>query len=252
MDTLTSREIAGEGTPEFVWRDWMQWHPLPECSVADLFQGSRTVHIVAPHPDDEILGCAGIMRQLSRQGTAIRVWAVTDGEASHPGSRRWSPDALVRTRTWESELALRLLSVSVRRDRLAIPDGHVARHERALEAPLVAALDAGDTVIAPWRLDGHPDHEAVARASLRAAATKQCRFLEVPIWGWHWADPRRGDFPSDRALAIPMNADDQQAKAHAIQAFYSQLVLDPDTGAPPILSRFVLVRLQRSFEVVFQ
>ncbi|WP_087724504.1 PIG-L deacetylase family protein [Pandoraea sp. PE-S2T-3] len=252
MDTLTKRDIAGEGTPEFVWRDWMQRHPLPERNVAELAQGSRTVHIVAPHPDDEILGCAGIMRQLSRQGTAIRVWAVTDGETSHPGSRRWLPDVLVRTRTWESELALRLLSVSVRRDRLKIPDGRVACHERALEEALAAALEAGDTVIAPWRLDGHPDHEAAARVSLRAAAARQCRFLEVPIWGWHWADPRRGDFPNYRALAIPMDEDDQHAKAHAIQAFHSQLVGDPDTGAPPILSRFVLLRLQRSFEVVFQ
>lgn len=252
MDALTRRDIAGEGTPEAVWRDWMQRHPLPEGDVAELVRGSRTVHVIAPHPDDEILGCGGIMQQLSRQGVTIRVWAVTDGEASHPGSRRWLPDTLARTRTWESEQALRLLSVSARRDRLAIPDGSVARYEPELEAALIAALETEDTIIAPWRLDGHPDHEAAARASLRAAAAVRCRCVEVPIWGWHWADPRSGDFPGYRALAIPLDDHDRQAKARAIQAFHSQLVPDPDTGAQPILTASVLARMQRSFEVVLQ
>ncbi|MBV7481394.1 PIG-L deacetylase family protein [Bordetella sp. BOR01] len=252
MDALSSRAIVGEGTPETAWQAWLVRHPLSTGDVASLVQGSGTVQIVAPHPDDEILSCAGIMRQLARQGTKIQVWAVTDGEASHPGSRRWQAALLAGTRTRESERALQLLSVRVRRRRLAIPDGAVARHEQALAAALAASFDAGDTVIAPWRLDGHPDHEAVARASLQAAAARGCRFLEVPIWGWHWADPRRGDFPAHRALTIALPPADLAAKARAIRAFRTQLESDPDTGSPPILPAFALARLQRPFEVVLQ
>ncbi|VCU70440.1 1D-myo-inositol 2-acetamido-2-deoxy-alpha-D-glucopyranoside deacetylase [Pigmentiphaga humi] len=252
MDALNRRAIVGRGTPEAAWQTWLRRHPLRAASAAGLVRAGAALHVVAPHPDDEILGCAGIMRQVSRLGIAVQVWAVTDGEASHPGSPRWPADSLARARTRESEQALRRLGIDARRERLGLPDGGVATHETELAATLGARLQPGDTVIAPWRLDGHPDHEAVARACLRASKIRACRLLEVPIWGWHWAEPANGGFPWRRAAAIALDAADRQAKADAIQAFRSQLEPDADTGNPPILPDFALARLQRTFEVVLQ
>ena len=37
--------------------------------------------VFAPHPDDEILGCAGLMQRLVREGLAVHVVVVTDGAA---------------------------------------------------------------------------------------------------------------------------------------------------------------------------
>ncbi|OZI38120.1 hypothetical protein CAL29_07190 [Bordetella genomosp. 10] len=182
----------------------------------------------------------------------MRIWAVTDSEASHAGSAFWAPDALAIARTRESECALGLLGVDIARTRLAIPDGDVTQHEDDLAAHLATSFSHGDIVIAPWRLDGHPDHEATARAGLWASKAQGCQFLEVPIWGWHWADPVRGDFPWDRAVRVALSRADLQAKARAIQAFRSQLEPDPSTGFPAILPDFVLVRFHRSFEVVLR
>ncbi len=253
MGTLNSqRLIKGEGTSERIWQALFEHRPLERQKIDNLLGGSGVVHIVAPHPDDEILGCAGIIRQLSLLGIAIHVWAVTDGEASHPDSPHWARDVLATVRTEESERAMALICPTCLRKRLAMPDGAVARHEQELAMMLAESFAPGDTVFAPWRLDGHPDHEASARASHYAARLKQCRFLEVPIWGWHWADPYAGDFPSRRAVAIMLDPETQRLKAHAIQSFQSQLQPDPDTGSPAILPDYALARLQRPYEVVFQ
>src|ERR1700761_1545366 len=39
--------------------------------------------VVAPHPDDEVLGTAGLIQQMLVHDIAVEVIAVTDGDASH-------------------------------------------------------------------------------------------------------------------------------------------------------------------------
>lgn len=251
MGALSARLIAGEGTAEATWQQWFAAHPLPQVSAPGLLARSARVHVVAPHPDDEILGCAGTLRQLARVGVQIHLWAVTDGEASHPGSSYWSPARLTEARARESHCALQRLSLHCRRHRLGLPDGQVARHEAQLFECLRATLSRGDTVMAPWQLDGHPDHEAVARACRRAVQATGARGIEVPIWGWHWADPSAHALPFERAVCVPLSGSDRSAKMHAIDAFQSQLRPDPSTGAPPVLPAYALARWQRSFEVFF-
>ncbi len=159
---------------------------------------------------------------------------------------------LAKVRTKESEQALAMLCSAYRRTRLAIPDGAVTRYEDELGSILAASFNPGDIVFAPWDLDGHPDHEAVSRASRRAADLRQCRFLEIPIWGWHWADPYMGNFPLHRAVAIMLTPEEQRVKYKAIQAFQSQLQPDHETGKPAILPDYALARLLRPYEVLLR
>ena len=99
---------------------------------------------------------------------------------------------------------------------------------------------------------GHPDHEAAGRASRHAASAKECRCLEAPIWGWHWAAPEDGSFPWPRAVAVRLGEDDLRAKHRAIAQFRSQLEPDPSTGNAPILPGFALARVLRPFEVLLR
>ncbi|HEY0295403.1 MAG TPA: PIG-L family deacetylase [Bordetella sp.] len=252
MDAVSTRAIAGAGTPEACWRAWLSHYPPARGAVEDLVLARHRLHILAPHPDDEVLGCAGIMRQALRLGRPVHVWAITDGEASHAGSRAIRASELAQVRTRESERALRRLGTGIRRHRLNFPDGGVGRHIPEIAGMLAPHVQPGDTIISPWSLDGHPDHEAAACAGRQAARAHGCRLFEVVIWGWHWADPQRGEFPIQRAVAIALTAADCLAKARAIQAFRSQLEPDPATGNPPILPDFVLARFQRPFEVVLR
>lgn len=252
MDSLNARAIIGEGTSEAHWRSWLAQHPPASGSVESMVLPDQRLHVLAPHPDDEILGCAGIMRQALRLGRSVHVWAITDGDASHPDSLAIRPDELAQMRTQESERALRLLGTGIARHRLKIPDGSVNQHIPEISGRLSPHFEPGDTIITPWSQDGHPDHEAVAHAGRHAAQRQGCQIFETVIWGWHWADPLRGDFPVERAMAIALTHEDSVAKAHAIESFRTQLEPDPSTGKPPILPDFVLPRFARPFEVVLR
>lgn len=252
MGALNERHIAGEGTPESLWQESFKTRSVKQSTIVELLAVSKVVHILAPHPDDEILACGGIIQQLSQMNVPVQIVAVTDGEASHPGSNRWSAPALAAARTEESELALRTLAGNASRKRLRLADGDVAAHEAELIDMLVSLFGKNDMVIAPWRLDGHPDHEAVGRAGCVASNKSGCRFFEVPIWGWHWAHPKCDTFPWQRAVAIPLTPDQQHAKVYAMQLFRTQIEPDPSVQREAVLPGFALKRFQRPFEVILR
>jgi LmbE family N-acetylglucosaminyl deacetylase len=162
-----SRLIAGEGTPARAWREDPELASARPIDAGELAQlGSRLV-VVAPHPDDEVLTAGGLLQLLAQRGHALLLVAVTDGEGSHAGSPEWPPERLVTVRPRESAEALACLGIE-RPEllRLGIADGGVAAAEAALASRLAALLAPGDVVVTTWRYDGHPDHEATARACL--------------------------------------------------------------------------------------
>ena len=104
-------------------------------------------------------------------------------------------------------------------------DGDCCAYQRDIEWRLRGLLLPSDVVIATWRHDGHPDHEAVGRLAAHACATLLIHLVEVPIWAWQWS------FPGDRR--IPWN----RAR---------RIFLDPVLRA-----RNRLARLARPYEIVF-
>jgi len=206
-------------------RPWL--HTTPQSLVAP---ASRIV-LVAPHPDDEVLALGGTVAQLARCGHEVLVYAVTDGEASHPGSGRWTPAQLLQTRPQESADALAQLGIAAHVIRLGLPDGGVAAEERSLAMQL--QLLSTDTVFVPWRFDGHPDHEACARATLAAARTAGARCIEFPVWALVPEHEAHGRLRQSALQCIAVDTGLMRAKARAVQAFQSQIQPDGDTA--PVL-----------------
>jgi LmbE family N-acetylglucosaminyl deacetylase len=235
--------IVGDGTDERQWQAWpaiLDWPPLP-------LDPPGPPLVVAPHPDDEILGVAGLLASLG-QGDLV---AVTDGEASHPGSTVHRPQELAAIRRDETAEALRRLGLGdAAVHRLAQPDGGI--DEEAVTAALTGLLRPGQWCLATWRGDGHPDHEIVGRAAARACRVTGARLLEYPIWAWHWAYPQDPRVPWHRARRIDLTPAAQAAKAAAIAAFPSQTEpLGPAEADAAILPPHVLARFRRPYEVVF-
>ncbi|MFQ3611471.1 MAG: PIG-L family deacetylase, partial [Fimbriimonadales bacterium] len=50
------------------------WQPMPTPTA------NQRLLIIAPHPDDEVLGCGGLIAEAVRQGSAVRVVAITAGD----------------------------------------------------------------------------------------------------------------------------------------------------------------------------
>ena len=244
--TSASRLISGQGTPFRTWQSTPEWIQVEQVDAAALIPARLVV--VAPHPDDEILATGGLIRLVADAGRPVLIVAVTDGGASHPSSTRWPAGQLPAVRRTESERALaRLETPDVRWLRLGIGDGTVAAAEEELAHRLPEIAGTGDVLVSPWDLDGHPDHEAVARATAAAAAHAGVTHLQAPIWGWHWARPEQ--FPWSRAVAVTLPPPVAAAKAQAVTAFVSQLERDRSTGAEPILPDWALARLVHDREV---
>ena len=243
MGVAVVTEIVGAGTPEAVWRPFLDTLGLApfDLSLVD------SPVVVAPHPDDEILGVGGILALSA----GVDVIAVTDGEASHPDSTVYGPSELARLRRKETSVALnRLGQGSARVHRLGQPDGGIDEDDVA-EA-LEAHLSEGRWCLATWRHDGHPDHERVGRAAARACAVTGARLIEYPIWAWHWAGPGDARIPWDRARLVALPPAVLRAKESAIGAFRTQVEpLGPEPADAAILPPHVCARFLRPYEVVF-
>ena len=244
--------IVGAGTALQHWQDAQCLAHMPQTTLTQLVpEGARAV-VIAPHPDDEVLGFAGLLQQLNAAHYPLLLISITDGTASHPGSTFWPVEQLAEQRAQESKEALRRLGIAREHMswlRAGFEDSHVADREHAVAAFVERHLQPGDVVFATWREDGHSDHDAVGRAVGHAAIAAGATLYEVPIWTWHWAHDQDPRVPWHRARKLNLSRDAVARKRHAAQAFTSQLQADPSTGQGPVLSPLVLERLLQPFEV---
>ncbi|MFJ3261868.1 PIG-L deacetylase family protein [Pseudomonas sp. NPDC086581] len=239
--------IAGTpGTPASAWQASSQLDQLPRISRHELLPPGRRLVVVAPHPDDEVLACGGLLAGLDEDVEVLLI-SVTDGEGSHPDSPRWTPERLRRARLEESRAAVLELGLAGLRwqwQRLHLPDSGV--QAALLAHMLIEWIRPGDRVLSTWRRDGHCDHEATGLACAQVAARCDARHFEAPIWAWHWALPGDPRLPWARGRRLDLDQAAVQRKRRAIQAHVSQL-----EGPRPILDARLLETLLQPFEVYF-
>lgn len=259
----------GSGTAETAWREaGIAAIPAlgPDRFLDDL--GPDTLLLVgAAHPDDECLGAGGLIAIALAAGTEVKVLLCTSGEASHPDSPS-SPRAEVgERRRSEFDQALRELreSAAAVDEQSGIPTGSLDAIELGLPdgsltgcveliaeaANAIVRDSAAHRVIlaAPYRRDGHPDHDAVGAAFACSALDARALLLEFPIWFWHWADPEM-DSEWRHWARLPLSAGARRSKSVAIGAHASQVrPLSDAPGDEPVLGAGLLEHFQRDFEV---
>lgn len=242
--------IHGGGVLERAWRSSPWLAELPQFDVGRWLGGAQGLVVVAPHPDDEVLGAGGVMAMARQAGVAVSVVSVTDGEACYPDSPLWPPAQLRTTRRDELIRAMACLDVSATAiQTLEIPDGTVAAHVDDLTAALRASVNRHTRVLTTWRHDGHPDHEATARAVERACTASGAHLLQFPVWAWHWMPPTGVAPQLPGAWRCPLSSQAARAKVQALRCFASQLD-SQDQTVPPILPPHVIERFQRAYEVL--
>ena len=213
--------------------------------------GADCVLVVAPHPDDEILACGGILARHANRGGESLIVAVTDGEASHIGSKGWNALGLGITRRAESLEGLSRLGLGDRAVvRLGLPDGKVSEHSDELACSLNRLLRSTDLVVSTWQFDGHPDHDAVGRISRQVKPGVGYRLAEAPIWMWHWAIPGDPRVPWNRLQEISLGRHEVEGKQTALAAHVSQLE-SCDRVDGPVLDEAIISRTGRNKEYFF-
>lgn len=217
--------------------------------------GPARIVVVAPHPDDEVLGAGGLLAAASERGTEIVLVAVTDGGACFGVDWRGAADvtALEERRIRETEHALAVLlapSAPVPRIvRLGLPDQRVAAHEDDVRQALEAILIAGDVCLFPHRADGHADHEATARAALAACTRTGATPVEYPIWLGAFTEPADSRRAHSRSFELPAAL--HARKQRAIACFESQFEVVGDASSSPVLGTEELARFTGPREVVY-
>jgi LmbE family N-acetylglucosaminyl deacetylase len=207
--------------------------------------------VIAPHPDDETLGCGGLLARASDLGLAPRVMFLTDGAASHRGSAQWPPGRLAAARAVEALDALRDLGLG--EDQvlfLAWPDGQPKTAQSdAYEVSVTQALAfIGPRDIrslwAPWRREAHCDHQAAYAMAmdLRRRLGAAPRLMQYLVWGWS-SDQLTTDHGASAIWALPCQ-DAVPRRRSALQRHRTQhagLILDAQEAftIPPDLAALV-------------
>jgi LmbE family N-acetylglucosaminyl deacetylase len=178
--------------------------------------------IIAPHPDDETLGCGGLIALLSARDIPVHVVVVSDGTGSHRMSKTFPPDRLRRLRQRESVAAVAELArgrgrAHARVDFVDLPDERVPGPQapgfeeavRRCAAAIGMSAETPATVVVTWRQDPHRDHRAswqIVRGALQYLRL-QPRVLEYPVWVTEFGGPADLPMPGEmRAWRLDIGA----------------------------------------------
>ncbi|MBE9189485.1 PIG-L family deacetylase [Gloeocapsopsis crepidinum LEGE 06123] len=219
----------------------------PAKAIADF--GSTL--IVAPHPDDESLGCGGAIALLQQLSISVEVLVMSDGTQSHPNSRRYPAPALRDLRESETRTALSILGVNAvtffRLQDGAVPHRNASDFDTAV-ACLRDYLSSRNfkSLFLPWRYDPHPDHRATWELLTAAiyTANLSVRQIEYLIWDWDPLQRKDATLPGN---VEPWRLDISTVidlKQQAIAAYRSQttdLIDDDPEGfrlTPQMLAHF--------------
>lgn len=245
-------------------RAGMMWAARDETERS----AGRSALVLAPHPDDETLGCGAAILRKVEAGTPVTVAVLTDGSRSHR-SRYLTPQELAAMRRAEMAEAAARLGLTGEAVRWGgFTDGTLGEQEQPLYRfvrDLLVELNPQE-VYATCADESHPDHAAVGRAARRAVHDHgaSVRLFEYPVWLWGSWPVRRGDrlrSTADaagrilRRRAVKVRAGEYlDGKLHALRAHYSQL-RRPD-GVPatedwPVLPRFLLAAAEERAELFF-
>ena len=132
---------------------------------------ARRILVIAPHPDDEMIGPGGTVIKACRDGAEVTVLHLTKpmGEAGH-------------TRMSEAADVARRFGYHV--VSLDIPEGDLKADDATVES-LAAVVDRvrPEAIMVPFLLDDHVEHR-VASLLLAAAWTKNLLASAVEVWGY--------------------------------------------------------------------
>lgn len=181
------------------------------------YQATRTVDarallLLAPHPDDEVFGCGGLLALAAAQGVPATVVVVSDGAgAGDPAVREAESRAAARTLGGETaEGALEFWRLP---DRGVQPDETLTR---AIGA--AAQRCAAHWLLAPSPYEVHPDHRAVCLAAVAAAASPQALASGLRLVFYEIGQPMLANRLFDIGPVI-------ETKRRAMDCFASQLAL---------------------------
>jgi LmbE family N-acetylglucosaminyl deacetylase len=169
----------------------------------------RHLLVLAPHPDDEVLGCGGLIASTLQAGAAVTVVVASDGAQAG--------DAAVRQA--ESRAAAVVLAAGGQGPQLrfwGLPDRGLLDHTGLVPRlqHLLSSCGA-DGVLLPSPFEVHPDHRALSLATLQAARSTA---VVAEFWCYEVGQPLLADVLIDITPVLSL-------KRAALRCFASQMAV---------------------------
>ena len=143
---------------------------------------AKSIIVLAPHQDDELIGAGGMMLMAHDNGIAITIVFVTDGAQNNltVGGKTLSPAEIVTVRENEArsvcdQLNARYECLGVDNISMAIDASHIASLNK-----LIQETNA-DLVLTPWLFDGSRKHRAVNQILMHALSDANS---VREVWGY--------------------------------------------------------------------
>lgn len=175
-----------------------------------------SVLVVAPHPDDETIGCGGAIRLRIQERRRVEVVFLTSGERGLTCS---SDREACTVREAEALAAGEVLGID-RADFLRFPDHRLDENIEACAAALAGLIDsrAPGIIYLPHPGESHPDHAVTAPIVREALAERKARD-RPEFWAYEvWSPMERHGWTEDVTPVMPL-------KLQAIACYRSQLAL---------------------------
>lgn len=140
-------------------------------------QKTGRILVVAPHPDDESVGCGGL---LARFGPQCDLLLLTDGRKGTPadGSKSEAEIAAIRKAEFDAAAAFfRVNRVTV----LNLPDSQLWKHRKEVSN---INLRVYDKIFVPYRMERHPDHATAFQIIRKLHRIQHAKgdLLEYEVW----------------------------------------------------------------------
>ena len=178
--------------------------------------------IVAPHPDDEVIGCGGLVTRLVERGIAPTVVILSGGGASHKTCCSLDEETLVAERRRLTLKAADVMGLPHDHVRfLDFTDGAISEDDRKDVERLRAIVDEvqPQAVLVPHSCEGWKDHLAARRMGL-AAATDTMEVWEYCVWVWFYP---LWHFDWKAARVLRMDRAEHATKLAAMRAYAEAL-----------------------------
>jgi LmbE family N-acetylglucosaminyl deacetylase len=179
----------------------------------------QTILIIAPHPDDEVLGCAGLIQKLITAGKEVHVIILSGGEASHNGCCPIDKQTLINERRQLSIKAAKLLNLSKEHLHfLNYPDGDIKfENPETIQLKELIHTIQPNAIFVPHDKEGWSDH-IEAQNIIRKLISEETstELYEYCVWFWYY---NSWNIDWKNGYLIKMNSAEHQLKNKAINAY---------------------------------
>lgn len=184
----------------------------------------NSILILAPHPDDETFGCAGLIQRALNEKKDVKILILTKGEGAY------NENLISETELTESRRVLSLNAIN----HLGLEpkdieykewgDGHIKDSYQLEELSQAINAYNPDAIFTPHLLEGWSDHIATTEITAKLLKdlnrTKQIKLFQYCVWVWYSMPytklPRMG---WRQSFVLSMNKKEHGNKIRAIREY---------------------------------